>query len=96
MELLSVSTDAEIVEMLAAQFFTIRQIAQYIGMDPDNLRSIINYDEGNDLAKAYWKGKMKTEILLRFDTLKFAAAGNPQASQEMKEYLSQQNVDENA
>lgn len=93
---LSVSSDEEVVEELAAHFFSITKIAHFIGMNVDELRGIIKYDETHFLSKAYWRGKMKTEILLRFDTLKFAMAGNPLANEDMKQYLSNQTLDENA
>lgn len=86
----------EIVEELASRFFSITKIALFIGMNPEELRGIVMYDEGNELSRAYWKGKMKTEIVLRFDTLNFATHGSPQAVAEMKEYLSEQQIEEYA
>lgn len=86
----------EVVEELASRFFSISKIALFIGMNPEELRAIVMYDEGNTLARAYWKGKMKTEIVLRFDTLNFATHGSPQAVAEMKDYLAEQQIDENA
>lgn len=94
--MLSVSSDEEIVENLAEHFFTLTKIAHFIGMNPDELRNLVMYEEGNPLARAYWRGKMRTEIALRFDTLRFAMAGNPLASEDMKEHLSEQILDENA
>lgn len=93
---LSESSDEQIVEELSARFFSVTKIALFLGMDPDELRNIVKYEEGNPLSRAYWKGKIKTEIMLRFDTLQFAMAGNPLASEDMKEYLSEQILDENA
>lgn len=81
---------------MAAHFFSVTKIAHFIGMPADDLRNIIKYDESHLLAKAYWRGKMQTEIMLRFDTLKFAMSGNPLANEDMKQYLSEQILDENA
>ena len=96
LERLNASSDVEIVEELASRFFSITKIALFIGMNPEKLRGIVMYDEGNELSRAYWKGKMKTEIVLRFDTLNFATHGSPQAAAEMKEYLSEQQIEEYA
>ncbi len=84
------------VEELAALFFTISEIAVFIGMDADQLRNIIMLDQDSAISKAYNKGKLRTRILLRFDSRNFALKGSPQALQEMKEYLSDQQIDENA
>ena len=84
------------MEELAARFFTLTKIARFIGMNPDELRNLVMYEEGNLLSRAYWRGKMRTEIMLRFDTLRFAMAGNPLASEDMKDYLSEQILDEDA
>ncbi len=81
---------------MAAHFFSISKIAHFLGMPADDLRNIIKYDENHLLTKAYWHGKMQTEIMLRFDTLKFAMAGNPLANEDMKQYLSEQIIDEHA
>ena len=89
-------SDEEVVQEMASHFFSITMIAHFIGMPADELRNTINFDETHILSKAYWRGKAKTEIMLRFDTLKFAKAGNPLATVEMKDYLSQQTIDENA
>ena len=93
---LSESSEEEIVQQMAAHFFKISSIAHFLGMPADELRNIIKYDESNLLSKAYWRGKMQTEIMLRFDTLKFAMAGNPLANEDMKQYLSEQIIDEHA
>lgn len=82
------------VEELAALFFTIDQIADFTGLDVDELRDCLMADD--DIAKAYRRGKMRTVVLLRFDALNYALHGSPQAAAEMKEYLADQNIHENA
>lgn len=89
------SSDAEKVETMASLFFTTKQIASFIGMKHSDFLHIINYDSENPLSVAYHHGKMKTEIVLRFDSLKFAMSGSPQALEEMKSLLIKQNLSEN-
>ena len=82
------------VEELAALFFSITDIADFTGVSEEELRFSILSD--NELAKAYRRGKLRTLVMLRFDALNFALHGSPQAAAEMKEYLSDQIIDENA
>lgn len=82
------------VEELAALFFTIGEIADFTGLDEDNLREIIMSGEG--IAKAYRRGKLRTVVMLRFDARNYALHGSPQAAAEMKEYLADQTIHENA
>ena len=84
------------VEELAALFFTIAEIALFIGMDEEELRTEITCDTESPISQAYYHGKLRTKILLRFDSRNFALHGSPQAAQEMREYLSDQQIDENA
>lgn len=88
------SSDTEKVETLASLFFTTKQIAAFIGMPHDQFLKTLNYEPDDPLTVAYHQGKMKTEILLRFDTKLFAIAGNPQALEDMKNYLIKQNISE--
>lgn len=88
------SSDTEKVETLASLFFTTKQIAAFIGMPHDKFLKTLNYEPDDSLTVAYHQGKMKTEILLRFDTKLFAIAGNPQALEDMKNYLIKQNISE--
>ncbi|MCR5037886.1 MAG: hypothetical protein K6A94_00915 [Bacteroidales bacterium] len=84
------------VEELAALYFSIPDIALFIGVGTEELRNIIAFEEANPIHIAYKRGKLRTSIRLRFDTARFAMAGNPQASQDMKEYLAQQIMEEDA
>lgn len=84
------------VEELAALFFTIAEIALFIGMDEEELRTEITCETDSTISQAYYRGKLRTKIRLRFDSLNYALHGSPQAVQEMREYLSDQNIDENA
>ena len=93
-EMLIKSSEAEKVETLASLFFTTKQIAAFIGKSYDDFAQIINHKPDDPLAIAYYRGKMKTEIILRFDTTRFALAGSPEALRDMKEYLLKQNISE--
>lgn len=84
------------VEELAALFFTIAEIALFIGMDEEELRTEITCDTESPISQAYYRGKLRTKIMLRFDSRNYALHGSPQALQEMREYLSDQQIDENA
>lgn len=84
------------VEEMAALLFTITEIALFIGMDEEELRSEITCDSSSPLSKAYRRGQQRTKIKLRFDSLNYALHGSPQALNEMKEYLADQYIDENA
>lgn len=84
------------VELHASLFFTIDEIADFIGRSRSELHQIICFDENSPLSIAYRHGSMKTKILLRIDTKKFALAGSPAAALDMKQFLSQQIMNENA
>lgn len=80
--------------MLASLFFTAKQIADFIGKPFEDFVRTLNHKPEDPLSIAYKKGKMKTEILLRFDTNRFALAGSPEALRDMKDYLLKQNISE--
>ncbi len=84
------------IRKLASLFFTISEIAVFCDLDPDELRREIVDNPGSYTAKAYRKGVMDSQIRLRYDTSQFAFAGNPQAEEEMKTFLTRQKLDENA
>ena len=84
------------VEELAALPMTITEIAMFTGQDADELRAIINTQPMHSLAKAYNRGKIRTTIKTRFDNLHYALHGSPEAMRDVKEYLSDQIIDENA
>ena len=93
-EMLIKSSEAEKVETLASLFFTTKQIAAFIGMSLETFVQTLNHKPDDPLTLAYHRGKMKTEIILRFDTNRFALAGSPEALRDMKEYLLKQNISE--
>lgn len=81
---------------MAALLFSIADIALFIGKKDDWLRNLINFHPEDPVAEAYLRGKLRTKIMLRFDSLNYALHGSPQAVNEMKEYLSEQQINENA
>ena len=87
-------TAEEQVEELAALSFSVTEIAVFTGLDCDTLRNEIAQGENTPLAKAYQKGKLRTKIMLRYDSLQFALHGSPDALREMREYMSKQAIDE--
>ena len=89
-------SNEEKIQELASLFFTIGEIALFIDMDEESLRSKIKYEKQSKESIAYRKGVMSTNIKLRFDTRRFAIAGNPQAEEEMKQYYTRQKLAENA
>lgn len=93
---LSESSERCQIATLASLYFTISDIALYCDRDADELRRKINYEPDSMESKAYRQGVLITSIKLRFDTCRFALAGNPQAEEEMKAFLSRQKLDENA
>ncbi len=88
------SSEAEKVETLASLFFTTQQIAAFIGKPVEEFKQILQYKPDDPLAIGYNRGKMQTEVMLRFDTKRFALAGSPEALKDMKEYLLKQNISE--
>ena len=84
------------VEELAALPMTITEIAMFTGQDAEELRAIISSQPKHSLTMAYNRGKMKTTIMTRFDNLLYALHGSPEAMRDVKEYLSDQQIDENA
>lgn len=84
------------VEELASLFFSINEIALFVGMDEEDLRTEITCDTDSAVSQAYYRGKLRTKIQLRFDSRNYALHGSTQALAEMREYLSDQDIDENA
>ena len=84
------------VEELAALFFSINEIALFVGMDEEDLRTEITCVTDSPVSQAYYRGKLRTKIQLRFDSRNYALHGSTQALAEMREYLSDQDIDENA
>ena len=89
-------SDVQKVEELASLFFTVDQIAQFVGLDTNKFRNDLIFDKQNILVAAYYRGQLKTKIKLRFDTRRYADAGSPSAEYEMLNFLTEQKISENA
>ncbi|MDR1554220.1 MAG: hypothetical protein LBS69_12300 [Prevotellaceae bacterium] len=88
-------SNIELIEEYASLFFTIDEIAMLLNADAQELRREIKAHK-TDAAKAYYRGKLRTQIELRKQTLEFAKKGSPQAETAMIDYLKRQNLSENA
>ncbi len=93
-EQLTALSDEDAVREMASLFFEVGEIASFIGMDPDEFASIIEYQPENILTKAYKQGKLKTKVLLRFDARRYALSGSPEATREMLTHLAEQTKSE--
>lgn len=80
----------EQVEEMAALYFSVDDICTLTNLKATDIINDINSDDATEIQKAYRRGVLRTKILLRFDTKRFAVAGSPAAVDEMKEYLSDQ------
>lgn len=81
---------------LASLFLKIEDIAFFIGMAPEELSNIIKLHPSDELSIAYHRGQMRTMIMLRYDTRRYALSGSPEANKEMLQHLSEQIYSENA
>jgi hypothetical protein len=88
-------SELEQIEEYAALFLTIDEIAVLLDVNTEDLRREIK-GQNTGRAKAYLKGKLRTVIELRRQTLQFAQKGSPQAETAMLDFLAKQNLSENA
>ena len=87
--------DLQQVEEYASLFLKVDEIALLLNIDYEEFRREIK-SKSSDISKAYYRGKLKTMIELRKQTLEFAQKGSPQAEAAMLDFLSKQNLSENA
>ncbi|MDR0754186.1 MAG: hypothetical protein LBF04_02235 [Prevotellaceae bacterium] len=87
-------SNIKLIEEYASLFFTIDEISMILNINPQELRREIKANK-TDAAKAYYRGKLKTQIELRKQTLEFAKKGSPQAETAMTDFLKKQNLSEN-
>lgn len=95
LEILQGLSEAEMVDELASLFLRVDEIEDIIGYELGKLKEEIQ-DPNSVLGRAYRHGVARTKLRLRLDTMQFALSGSPQAAEEMKEYLSDQMMSENA
>lgn len=80
---------------MASLFFSLADIAVFLGYDIDEFRSEIRFKPTTDRAIAYHKGTISTQIKLRLETLDFAIKGSSKAEETMLDYLARQKETEN-
>lgn len=83
----------EQVTEYASLFFTIEEISLLTLIDQEELRREISFGRG-ELNKAYWDGKLKTQVDLRKKVKEWAEKGSPQAEDRMMEWLQNMNESE--
>ena len=82
-----------IIEDYASLFLTIDEIAMLMNLDAETLRREIRHKQ-SDLAKAYWRGKLRTVVAMRRQTLTYAEKGSPTAENLMQDYQLKQGQNE--
>lgn len=93
---LTESSEEVQIMTLASMFFKIEDIALFIDRDEEEFRQLVLYKKSSPESKAYRRGVMQMTVKLRYETARFAIAGNPQAEDEMRQYYTRQKIDENA
>lgn len=88
------SPELERIEILASLFFSITEIAILCERDPDELRREIMFVSSSPVCKAYMRGKLHTQIKMRYINSIYANKGIPTAEEEMSKALSKQQEDE--
>lgn len=83
----------EQVTEYASLFFTIEEISLLTLIDQEELRREISFGRG-ELNKAYWDGKLKTQVEMRKKVKEWAEKGSPQAEDRMMEWLQNMNESE--
>ena len=81
--------ELELLEEYASLLLTIDQIALLLGIDATELRRLIRHGK-NDHAKAYNRGKLKTIMEVRKQTVEFAKKGSPAAEALVNGFITKQ------
>ena len=81
------------LEDYASLFLSIEEIALLLDLDSESLRREIRFKK-TDLAKAYWRGKLRTVVAMRRQTLTYATKGSPTAETLMQNYQLKQSQHE--
>lgn len=79
----------KLIEEYAGLFLTIDEIAILLEMDPAELRREIRHGR-NEKAKAYQRGKLKSMLEVRRQTVEFAKKGSPAAENLVNNYIQKQ------
>lgn len=95
LEILQGLSETEMVDELASLFLRVDEIEDLMGYEKDFLKNEI-HDPDSEIGRAYRHGVARTKLRLRFDIRNFAMTGSTSAAADMKEYLSDQMMSENA
>lgn len=85
--------DLEQLEEYASLLLTIDQIALLMKIDAQELRRQIRHGK-NDVALSYQRGKLKTIVEIRKQTVEFAKKGSPAAENLVQTYIVKQSQNE--
>ena len=81
------------IEEYAGLFLTVDEIALLMNFDASELRRDIRHGK-SDRAKAYLRGKLKSIVEIRKQTVMFAKKGSPAAENLVNGYLLKQQQNE--
>lgn len=85
--------ELEKIEEYAGLFLTIDEIAVLLDIDATELRREIRHGK-TDRARAYKKGKIKSILEVRRQTVEFAKKGSPAAEDLVNNYINAQKKNE--
>lgn len=83
--------DLKLIEELASYFFTPREIAIMVEMDPDNVMDLM-CAQGNEFYTAFQRGKLQSEMELRKSIIRLARAGSSPAQTMSLDLLNKSNA----
>ncbi|MDA3943698.1 MAG: hypothetical protein PF694_09195 [Bacteroidetes bacterium] len=81
------------IEEYAGLFLTIDEIALLLSIDQAELRREIRHGK-SERARAYLRGKLKTVVEIRKQTVMFAKKGSPAAESLVNGYIIKQQQNE--
>jgi hypothetical protein len=81
------------IEEYSSLFMTVDEITILLDLDAEAFRREIR-NKSTERAKAYLRGRLKTEVEMRRTTKSFAEKGSPQAEAQMMEYYKRQMLNE--
>ena len=82
------------IEEYASLLFSIKEIALLMNMSEIELRGQIS-NINSEFSQAYYRGKMKTTLLVRKQEIELAKLGSPVAIELMQKYMITQTINEN-
>lgn len=82
------------VQALAMLLMEIADIAALTGYTAEELSALIRIHPEDPISIAYNRGKLKTKVMLRFDALRYAISGSPEATKEMLQHMVEQEQSE--